>query len=196
MTDKLLLLIPPDIGQRAALWGTKLAISLGIFLGFILAGILVKKIICRVGPRTNPQKEQILTLIGGVARIGLVVFGFVTAMGTLGINVSALVAGLGLTGFALGFAFRDALSNVLAGGMILFYHPFHRGDHVAVMGLEGELTGIDLRYTTIQNAEKTFLIPNSLLLTNAITLTHADDTNGTHEDPETIREKPIRYASS
>jgi len=195
MTDKLLQFLPPDIWQRAGVWGTKLAISLGIFLGFILAGTIVKKIICRVGPRTNPQKEQILTLIGGVSRIGLVVFGFVTAMGTLGINVSALVAGLGLTGFALGFAFRDALSNVLAGGMILLYHPFHRGDHVAVIGLEGELTGIDLRYTTIQNADKTFLIPNSLLLTNAIILTQKRETDSNHENHEAVPEKPIRFAS-
>src|SRR5262245_49558929 len=139
MTEKLLQYIPPDMGQRATVWGTKLAISIGILAAFIIAGNIVKRIITRVGPRTNPQREQVLTLIGGVTRIGLVVFGFVTALGTLGINVSALVAGLGLTGFALGFAFRDALSNVLAGAMILLYHPIHRGDHVSILGLEGTL---------------------------------------------------------
>jgi small conductance mechanosensitive channel len=173
MEQKLLHLIPPDFEQRAAVWGTKALISLLIFTGFLIASFIVKKIICRVGQQSDPQKEEILTLIGDIARIALLVFGFITALGTLGINVSALVAGLGLTGFALGFAFHDALSNVLAGVMILMYHPFHRGDHVnipSLAGMEGEVTGIDLRYTTLRNEGKTFLIPNSILLTNAITV--------------------------
>jgi len=168
MEQRLFQFIPPDIGQRATVWGSKFLMSLVIFIGFAIASLIVKKIICRLGHHSNPQKEEVLTLIGGIARIALLVFGFITALGTLGINVSALVAGLGLTGFALGFAFRDALSNVLAGVMILMYHPFHRGDHVTITGLDGEVTGIDLRYTTLRNENKTFLIPNSILLTNAI----------------------------
>ena len=70
----------------------------------------------------------------------------------------------------MGFAFRDALSNVLAGIMILSYHPFRCGDRVTIIGLEGQVAAIDLRYTTLQNGDKTFLIPNSILLTNAITV--------------------------
>ena len=92
-------------------------------------------------------------------------------MGTAGIDVSALVAGLGLTGFALGFAFRDVLSNVLAGVLILMYRPFRRGDRIAVSGLEGTVTGIDLRYTILENDGKTILIPNSNLFTNPIVVT-------------------------
>lgn len=170
IVDKLLQLMPTDLTAKLAEWGMKILVSLLIFLGFALASLILKKLICRVGPRTNPQKEEVLTLIGSIARIALLVFGFVTAMGTLGINVSALVAGLGLTGFALGFAFRDALSNVLAGIMILMYHPFMRGDYIAIIGLEGRVIRIDLRYTTLENESKIFLIPNSILLTNALTL--------------------------
>ncbi len=169
--EKLLQFVPPDIGQRAALWGTKLVVSCLIFFGFIMASLLIKHLVSRMGQDSAPQKEEVLSLISGIARTALLIFGFVTALGTLGINVSALVAGLGLTGFALGFAFRDALSNVLAGVMILFYRPFHRGDQVSITGLEGEVTRIDLRYTTLRNDPKTFLIPNSILLTNAITVT-------------------------
>jgi small-conductance mechanosensitive channel len=77
---------------------------------------------------------------------------------------------LGLTGFALGFAFRDALSNLLAGVLILIYHPFHRTDRIAVAGFEGTVTSIDLRYTTLQDQDKIYLIPNSTLFTNPITL--------------------------
>ena len=157
-----------DFQTLAGVWSVKILLSLIIFLAFLCLSTVMKKIICRIGRKTDPDKEAILILIGGITRTSLLIFGAITAMGTLGINVSALVAGLGLTGFALGFAFRDALSNILAGIMILLYHPFRRGDRVMITGLEGRVVGIDLRYTTLQNEAKTFLIPNSVLLTNAI----------------------------
>ncbi len=173
MKDKILQLIPADFSQRAATFETRLLMAFLIFAGFLIASFIVRRIIGRVSHDSDPQKQDVINLIGSTARLALIVFGFITAVGTLGINVSALVAGLGLTGFALGFAFRDALSNVLAGVMILMYHPFRRGDHVAIIGLEGTVTGIDLRYTTLQNGTKTFLIPNSILLSNAISLDRA-----------------------
>jgi hypothetical protein len=48
----------------------------------------------------------VLALIQRIVKVGVLIFGVVTALGTAGINVSALVAGLGLTGFALGFALK------------------------------------------------------------------------------------------
>ncbi len=161
-------LLPPNFSELASVWIAKAVVSILVFLGFVAFSMIFRSICLRLGRRAEPQKETVFILIGDVARLALVVFGLVTATGTLGINVSALVAGLGLTGFALGFAFRDALSNVLAGIMILFYHPFRRGDRVAITGLEGEVTGIDLRYTTLRGEGKTYLIPNSILLTNPI----------------------------
>ena len=57
----------------------------------------------------------------------------------MGINVSAIVAGLGLTGFAFGFAFKDMLSNFISGILIFIYEPFKLGDTIIVDGKEGEL---------------------------------------------------------
>ena len=163
-------LITEDLLKRAALWGSKVGMSLLLFLSFLLAGLLTDKLICRIGQRADPMKQDVLNLLGQIAKTTLIVMGTVTALGTVGVNVSALVAGLGLTGFALGFAFRDALSNILAGVLILVYRPFRRGDHIAVAGFDGRVIRIDLRYTTLQGESKQFLIPNSILLTNAITL--------------------------
>jgi small-conductance mechanosensitive channel len=163
-------LITEDLIKRAAVWGSKVGMSLLLFLSFLLAGLLADKLICRLGRRADAMKQDVLNLLGQIAKTTLIVMGTVTALGTVGVNVSALVAGLGLTGFALGFAFRDALSNILAGVLILVYRPFQRGDHIAVAGFDGRVTRIDLRYTTLEGEAKKFLIPNSILLTNAITL--------------------------
>ena len=95
-----------------------------------------------------------------------------TAIGTIGIDVKALVASLGLTGFALGFALKDIISNSLAGALILFYKPFHRGDHIDVAGSEGIVGSVDMRYTTLVVSDgQRILVPNSSLFTNTIRVT-------------------------
>lgn len=160
-----------ELIREATLFGSKLGASLLIFAGFYVASVIVRKIISQLGRTSDPGRQDVLNLLGQIAKITVLVFGLVTALGTLGVNVSALVAGLGLTGFALGFAFRDALSNLLAGILILMYHPFRRGEQISVATFEGTVIGIDLRYTTLQGEGKIFLIPNSTLFTNAISLT-------------------------
>jgi len=159
-----------ELEKQAAVYAPRFGAGVLILAGFWIGSFIARKIILRFG-RNDPAKQDIVELIAQIARIGLMVFGTVTALGTIGVNVSALVAGLGLTGFALGFAFRDALSNILAGVLIVMHHPFVRGDQISVVGFEGKVVGIDLRYTTLQKDDKIFLIPNSTLFTNPISLT-------------------------
>jgi small-conductance mechanosensitive channel len=109
-------------------------------------------------------------------KVSLLLVGVVTALGTLGVNVAAMVTGLGLTGFAVGFALKDIISNALAGVLILMYQPFRRSDRISVfsnIALEGEVIHIDLRYTTLEVADRRILVPNSYLFTNCITIFRA-----------------------
>ena len=62
------------------------------------------------------------------------IIGAIRTPGTVGVDVSALVAGLGLAGFAIGFALRDAVSNTLAGVLVLMYQPFRVGDDIKTGG--------------------------------------------------------------
>jgi small conductance mechanosensitive channel len=148
----------------------RLGMGLVVFLGFWIASGVVRKLILRIAHRMDFNTAFVLRLAARAASIALLVFGAVTALGTMGINVSALVAGLGLTGFALGFAMKDVLSNLVAGILILLYRPFRLNDYIAVTGLEGRVIEIDLRYTTLLKGDHTYLIPNSVLFTNSIVL--------------------------
>jgi len=134
---------------------------------FWAMGSVAKYLICRFSHRM-PQNTGLRVLLGRMAKISVIILGTATALGTMGVNVSAVVAGLGLTGFALGFAFRDVLSNLLAGILLLLFRPFGIGDHISVSGLEGEVNNIELRYTILKQPGKIVLIPNSNLFTNPI----------------------------
>ena len=121
--------------------------------------------------------QHIAMLLARASRIGLLVLGLITALGTLGIDISAMVAGLGLTGFALGFALKDTISNLLSGVLILLYRPFEVGNNIRVAGHEGRVTTIDLRYTELQTTGQRILIPNSRLFTDPLIVLDEENSN-------------------
>lgn len=160
-------------------WVTRSGLAAATFLAFLLAAWAVRRLMRRFG-RSLSGRERLraVALLGGAASVTLVLLGAVTALGTLGINVSAMVASLGLTGFALGFALRDALANLLAGLLILFYRPFVPGQRIAVAGFEGVVDEINLRYITLRAEDRTVLIPSSTVLTNPVSVFDRDAPKG------------------
>ncbi|MBP7065798.1 mechanosensitive ion channel domain-containing protein [Ferrovibrio sp.] len=144
--------------------------ALLVFVGFWIAGGIARAVIARVAERDKARRD-VLELLGNAARWGIVGFGAVTALGTLGADVTGLIAGLGLTGFALGFALKDIVSSLMAGLLILLNRPFVSGDRVIVTGIEGLVAKIDLRYTEVVSDDgKRHLIPNANVLGNVVTV--------------------------
>jgi len=127
---------------------------------------MLRKAIVRAGQRV--QLDHNVTVL--FVRVVLMVLAVVTVAGTLGVNVQALVAGLGLTGFAHGFALKDTISNLLAGVLILLYRPFQVGDNIQVAGFDGAVDSIDLRYTVLLQQGKKVLIPNARIFTDLVTV--------------------------
>src|SRR3954466_3437147 len=147
-----------------------LAAGLAVIAGFWLAALAARAALGRFGSYAGAERIDLINIAATTAYWTLLGFGLVSGLGTMGVDVGALIAGLGLTGFALGFALRDAVSNLLAGLLILAYRPFHRGDEIAVDKYQGRVVAIDLRYTTLAADGKHYLVPNQTLFTNAITL--------------------------
>jgi len=155
-----------------------LTLALLILLAFWFAAALLQRFVLRVGERARVNAD-VLVLLASTARLSVLAIGLVTACGTLGVDVSALVAGLGLTGFAVGFAVKDILSNWLAGILILVYEPFRRGDYVSIAGtpaLSGSVVAIDFRYTSLQSEDQLVLVPNANLFTKEIIVKRATPT--------------------
>ena len=144
--------------------------ALVVLLGFWILASIVLRLVTTVANRSTDSRRDVILLGGQAAKVTILIIGIISALGTAGVNVSALVASLGLTGFALGFAFKDVLSNLLAGAMILFYRPFRHGERITVTTFEGTVSGIDFRYTTLDDGARKYLIPNSTMLSNVITV--------------------------
>lgn len=109
-------------------------------------------------------------LIKQLAYYSIWLLGIVIAAGALGFDPQTVVAGLGLTGVALGFALRDILSNFFSGILILVTRPFELGDQIVIGDIEGNVERIMLRATEIRTYDgRQVLVPNSEVFTSRVT---------------------------
>lgn len=87
-----------------------------------------------------------------------------------------LVQLLGVSGVAVGFAFRDILQNFLAGILILITEPFVIGDQIVFNDFEGTVEDIQTRATSIRTYDGAkIVIPNAELFTNSVKVNTAYD---------------------
>ena len=109
----------------------------------------------------------ILTRIAKVVIIFVIVASFLQSFGY---NVNSLIAGFGITGLAVGFAAKEAIGNVFGSIGLLADRVYKVGDYIAFDGMEGTVTEINFRSTTIVTIQGFEVnIPNNLLANNEIT---------------------------
>lgn len=85
------------------------------------------------------------------------------------VNMSALIAALGVGGIALSLGFQDTLSNLIGGVQISFMRIVKPGDNIQVGNNKGVVQDVTWRHATIKNRNgETVIIPNSVISKNAV----------------------------
>lgn len=86
-----------------------------------------------------------------------------------GLVLGDIIALLGLSSVAIGFAFQDIFKNFLAGILLLLQEPFQLGDQIVVEGYEGTVEEIAIRSTQILTYRgERVVIPNAVVFTTAV----------------------------
>ena len=170
----------PEIDQISQIWTQMIevvgqalpgiAAGLAVIFVFLLATRITRRIFRHMAERVEADRRPLVQLANQTVRYVLIIVGLITGLGTMGIDISALIAGLGLTGFALGFALRDAVSNLLAGTLIILYRPFKPGDTITVAGNTGTVSSVNFRYSILEADGKIILVPNSTMFSNTVTV--------------------------
>ena len=117
------------------------------------------------------RNPPISSLLGSVARTAVVVIGVFFALGLLNLDktVTSLIAGVGVVGLALGFAFQDIAANFMSGLMMALNRPFRPDDQVEIAGHFGRIQSVELRATAIETLDGlSLLIPNKQVFQNPI----------------------------
>ena len=145
-----------------------------IFVGGYVIYKVGEKIISRAFVRAGLEQALIKILLK-IIKMFFVVIVVVMALGQLGVNIGAALAGIGVIGIALGFAAQDSLSNVIAGFLIFIDKPFKVGDYISHENRYGRVEIITLRSTRIRTQDNTYVvIPNQKII-NDVIVDHSTD---------------------
>lgn len=154
--------------------GTSFAVNLLVSIIILIIGSLVIRLITKAVDRALVQNKHINSLMekflcNVVNKICWILLLMVVAQ-RVGLDIGPLIAGLGVTGFILGFAFQESLSNLAAGMMIGINEPFKIGDYVNAGGIEGAVQDLNMMATTLATADnKKVVIPNKIVWGSPIT---------------------------
>lgn len=138
----------------------------------LVAGLLVIRIVMSIVNKLldNTKLEKAAHgLIKSVTRVVLYVLLGLILAGSLGIDVTSIVALASVLTLAVSLSVQNLLTNVLGGFTLLYTKPFKSGDYVEVAGKAGTVQEISMTYTKLATPDnKIISIPNSSVVSGDI----------------------------
>lgn len=143
-----------------------------IFIAWLIIGVSSGygiAIISTMIDSDSTFRKDVVNLILKIFYFLVIIIAFLLILGQLGVNVSAIVASLGIGGLAVAWASKDILANFFASVLLLVDNSFSQGDWIVCGDVEGIVVEVGLRRTTIRTFDNALLfVPNSILATDPI----------------------------
>jgi len=136
-----------------------LAALIILSLGFFVAAAVGKWMMR--GLEKKGMEPPLRTLLVRTVRLLIVGFTIIIALDKFGVSTTSLIAGIGVAGVGIGLAMQGVLSNLVAGLVIIFTKPFRVGEYIELLGVNGQVTTIELFSTTLAHPDRSrIVIPN------------------------------------
>lgn len=158
----------PDAGTSSSVVTDLLVVAVILVVSYAV-GWLIAYFVRKLWLR--PRKVELSTelLVTRSISYSIMILGSLVAMRQLGIDITALVMGLGVAGLAVAFGVQEIVSNFVSGVIIMVDRPVRVGDVVEVEGASGEVVDVGLRASTIRTLDNVnVLVPNRLIVLNKI----------------------------
>ncbi len=105
--------------------------------------------------------DQLVPIIRTSLRVGVLALGGLFVLSNLNINITSLIAGVGLLGLGVALAAQDTVKNFFGGVTIFADKPFQVGDWIVVGGVEGTVEEVGLRSTRVRTFYNSIVtVPN------------------------------------
>ena len=147
-----------------------LVVAVLVVVLFFLLAKLIRDTAKKLLGKTS-QNEAINNLLATMLYVAIVATGFFIALTILNLTdaVTTLLAGVGIIGLALGFAFQDIAANFISGILIAIRQPFKLHDIIQSGDYFGTVKDINLRTTTVTTFQGLdVLIPNKDIFGNPV----------------------------
>jgi len=133
-------------------------------IAVIVVGIIAARWIGRLTERWLERKAMeppVRMLLVRLVKLFVFVCALVVALGTAGMDVTALIAGISVAGVGVGLAMQGVLGNLFAGLTIIFTKPFRINEYIEILNVQGQVSQIELLSTTLIHADRSrVVIPN------------------------------------
>ncbi len=159
----------PDV-ENVVHQATSLVAAVAIIMvAFRAIDIGVAVLARRASETETMLDDSLVPLLRTTMRLFVTAVGVLFVLQNLDVNVSSLVAGLGLGGLAIALAAQDTVRNVLGGATIFADKPFEVGDWVVVDGVEGTVETVGFRSTRVRTFYNSLVsVPNGNLMNAGI----------------------------
>ena len=147
-----------------------MAVAILLLIVFVLLAKLSSNLFGKLFTKTSDNKV-LKNLFSTIVYYIVLGIGLFIILGILQLDkaVTSLLAGVGVVGLALGFAFQDIAANFVSGIILAFRRPFQIGDIVEINDVMGKVSRTNLRVTVIQTFQgQEVYIPNKDVLQTAI----------------------------
>lgn len=157
-----------DLRNQAVLLLLNLLKAALVLLIVVLLARLVQRLILKLAGRRF--SINLATLLGNLARVGLLVVGTMIILSIFGVDSGGLLTLLSAISLALTLALQDVLRNFVAGLYLLIERPFRIGDSVRVREMSGTVQAVELRTTLLRTEQGTqVIVPNSVVFNEIMT---------------------------
>lgn len=151
------------------IYGVLLSIAV-IWLLLRVVDFVMLVLLKRAEETEDKSDDQIVLFVRDLSKVTVVVFGIFFILGAIfKLNISSLVAGLGIGGLAVALAAQDTLSNLLGSFIIFLDKPFKAGDVVSFDAITGTIEKVGFRSTQVRTLERSLLtVPNKNLVNSSL----------------------------
>ena len=111
--------------------------------------------------KRNNRAASIATLFRGILKYIAVIVGIIWGLGILGVNMTAVFAGVGIVGLALGFGAQSLIEDIITGFFIIFEGQYGIGDIIVLDDFRGVVRSIGVRTTVIEDTGGNLKIVNN-----------------------------------
>jgi small conductance mechanosensitive channel len=151
--------------HRVVSFVPRFLVAIVLFIVFLGLATLARKLARQSLEKVPQIPWAVKLLIARTIYLCMLLVGILVALSAANVNVAAVIASLGVAGFALGFALKDILENFISGIILLFARPFEVGDQITSGAYEGVVQDIEIRTTTLHTYDgQAVVIPNSQVL--------------------------------
>jgi small-conductance mechanosensitive channel len=141
-----------------------------VLVAFVFVGRVIRNLVSKLLNKTL-NNSSLSSIISKIIYVIILTVGSFAALSLLNLDktVTSLLAGAGILGLALGFAFQDIATNFIAGFFMAIKRPFQIGQVIHCEGHSGVVRHIGIRTTEIISFQgQEIIIPNKLLFQNPL----------------------------